>query len=438
MNASQSLKISVTGLVSLLFVPALFILLSWMPSSTQAGSLSPHGGVIRVTGDCNGIPSPCYTSVQAAVDAANSGDEIRIASGSYSGVSQRPRMDVATTGVVTQVAYITKTVTLQGGYSQDFSVLAPETYPTTLDAQNQGRVLYITGDISPTIAGLRLTGGNAAGLGGGGLYSDFGGGVYVFRAGTTLSHNWIFSNTASAGGGLSLYGDAAATLNGNYVLSNTAASAGGGLFLDSTATLNGNHVRHNTASTGGGLYLFYDAATLTNNVIADNHIAGTANGSGVYASASTSHLLHTTLAYNTGGEGSGVYITTAFLDHSTVVMANTILVGHSVGISVTDGNTAAVNGVLWHNVPVTVSWSAGATVVVQSEHTGDPAFLADGYHLGPTSAAIDVGVAAGVLNDVDGDLRPVDGDLDGVAAMDLGADEARWLWRISLPLVQKN
>ena len=42
----------------------------------------------------------------------------------------------------------------------------PTTTPTTLDAQRQGRVLYITGDINPTIEGLSITGGNAAGLGG--------------------------------------------------------------------------------------------------------------------------------------------------------------------------------------------------------------------------------------------------------------------------------
>ena len=40
-----------------------------------------------------------------------------------------------------------------------------------------------------------------------------------------------------------------------------------------------------------------------------------------------------------------------------------------------------------------------------------------------SSEAIDVGTYAGVDEDIDGDAQPVDGDLDGVAMVDLGADE---------------
>lgn len=39
-------------------------------------------------------------------------------------------------------------------------------YAAHLLDQRQGRVLYITGDINPTIEGLRITGGSAVGLGG--------------------------------------------------------------------------------------------------------------------------------------------------------------------------------------------------------------------------------------------------------------------------------
>ncbi len=108
-----------------------------------------------------------FTNVQAAVDAASGGEEIYVASGVYTDVYTRPRNDIVTTGVVTQMVYISKSVTIRGGYTTtNWATPYPLTQPTTLDAQGQGRVLYITGDISPTIEGLRITGGNAVGLGG--------------------------------------------------------------------------------------------------------------------------------------------------------------------------------------------------------------------------------------------------------------------------------
>ena len=99
------------------------------------------------------------------------------------------------------------------------------------------------------------------------------------------------------------------------------------------------------------------------------------------------------------------------------MLVNTILVSHSVGISVTAGHTATVDSVLWHNTPTTVSVAPGGFATVVNEFTGDPAFAADGYHLTDTSAAIDKGIDAGVLVDIDGEPRPLR------LGYDLGADE---------------
>lgn len=64
---------------------------------------------------------------------------------------------------------------------------------------------------------------------------------------------------------------------------------------------------------------------------------------------------------------------------------------------------------------------------------GDPRFVdpAGGdYHLGAGSAAIDVGVDAGVTIDIDGDPRPL-------GLPDIGADEYV-VARIRLPLILRN
>jgi uncharacterized repeat protein (TIGR01451 family) len=102
-------------------------------------------------------------------------------------------------------------------------------------------------------------------------------------------------------------------------------------------------------------------------------------------------------------------------------MTNTILVSHSVGISATEYSSVTVNGVLWHDTPITVSQALTSFVMAQNQHAGDPAFADPdngNYHIGPGSAAIDTGVDAGVDHDIDGDPRPLG------SGYDLGADEA--------------
>ena len=117
---------------------------------------------------------------------------------------------------------ISKTVTARGGYSTtNWTTPDPLANPTTLDARGLGRVLAIGGTpsagsgqaasvgfasasrsaaeraaqapatqaITPTVEGLRLTGGDATGLGGGLYNADAGGGVYVYTATATISRS---------------------------------------------------------------------------------------------------------------------------------------------------------------------------------------------------------------------------------------------------------
>jgi uncharacterized repeat protein (TIGR01451 family) len=426
-----------------------------------------------------------YTSVQAAVDAAQEGDLVKVA-GHCFGVNVRPRNDVTTTGVVTQVVYISKTVTIQGGYTTTNWISPdPDTHPTTLDAERQGRVLYITGDISPTIQGLRITGGDADEAG-----SDTGGGVYVFTATATISNNWIYGNTHGNGAGLYLYRSnsllsgniisnnvttgsggglfaffADTTLRGNTIAANTAGSTGGGLRLHggtsnlesntvtgnttdedggglyiwgTAATLTGNEVTSNTAGSGGGLFLLFHGHMLIGNTVAHNTarsqgsgllllasnstlvnnfvVGNRASGSVIYVAASLPHLLHNTIADNPDCD-RGVYLTQVWGTNSTAILTNTILANHPVGIYVDSGSTATLESMLWHGD--TTNWSGGGTINHSNDHSGDPAFVNPAgmdYHIGPSSAARDEGVDAGVTEDIDGDLR-IDGHPD------IGADE---------------
>ncbi len=440
-----------------------------------------------------------FESIQDAVDFAVNGVIIQVATGVYT--------DVNTRGGLAQVVYLDKGAIIRGGYDIDFTEPPdPEAHPTTIDAQGTGRALYITGNVSPTVEGLSITGGSAGGLGGGLGGGDVGGGVYIIDADVTLRNNRIVSNTARWGGGVYLWAsrstltgnlvttntarwgggiylesgshasllgnllsgnvvekdgggaylqESDALLDENVVISNQAGEWGGGLYLyqsdarlsgnrvagnaatrdgggiyvwASDARLDGNLVIANTAEEGGGLYLGNSGPVLTNTIVADNQASQA--GSGLYVRGSTPRLLHTTIARNGttdpgAGDGSGLWITDDGSVYSRVMLTNTILVGHQAGITVAAGSTATLEATLWGQG----AWAngtdeAGTGLIITGtpahNYWGLPAFLdPDGgdYHVGPSSAALDGGVEAGVSVDLDGEPRTAG------ASPDLGADE---------------
>ena len=70
------------------------------------------------------------------------------------------------------------------------------------------------------------------------------------------------------------------------------------------------------------------------------------------------------------------------------------------------------------------------SIAITGEYAGDPVFAADGYHLTAGSAAINRGVRAGVVDDIDGQARDV--------APDLGADEYPLEERGYLPIILRD
>ncbi len=236
-----------------------------------------------------GPPTCDYNSVQSAVDKAGDGDVVKVAAGTYTGINNK--------GGHAQVVYIDKRITIRGGYTTAFTDPPdPDANPTTLDAGGQGRVLYIIGNITPTIEGLRITGGDSAGLGGNG------GGVYIRDATATIRNNQVFSNTATRGGGLFL-SFSPTTLSDNTISANVAPYGGAGVFLDfSAATISRNTVISNT---GGGLFLWEsDNATLTGNTISYNTY--NAIGGGIAVRGDNVTISGNTISFNSADSAGGV------------------------------------------------------------------------------------------------------------------------------------
>jgi CSLREA domain-containing protein len=274
-----------------------------------------------------------------------------------------------------------KTITL-GGSQLELSDTTGATTITgpaagvTVSGNNASRVFLVDANVTASISGMTITGGNGGGGGGYG-FPSYGGGLYDFKGTATLTNCTITGNSALDAGGL---------LNRDGTLNLTSC------------TLSGNHA---TNAFGGGLTNQQDSGQLgTINLTNCTLYGNTASsGGGGLSSNGTATLTNCTVSGNSAGFGGG------FSNFNTATLTNTIVAGN-------------VGGDLAGNTP------AGSNNIIG----GNPMLAPLGNNGGPTqtmallsgSPAIDAGLKAGApLTDQRGVVR----DADNAGTVDIGAYE---------------
>ena len=206
----------------------------------------------------------------------------------------------------------------------------------------------------------------------------------------------------------------------------------------------GNMIAKNTAAFGAGIITqSCFAGRILNNLIIDNRsldysaIPSTGGlGGGIYCEVTANptdriYIVNNTIVGNTathsifGEQGGGIALT---LLSEKIVIANNIVAFNSSGIWQHPGTitqtTTLKNNCVFNNGDNYINLSAGATDISE-----DLNFVNRGegnFHLQSASPCIDAG-DNDILNlphtDFEGDPRIIDGDNDGAATVDMGADE---------------
>ena len=251
---------------------AITVGLLWSSGRAQTAVL-----YVSATDSGCGGQTPCFGSIQSAVDAAQPGDEIRVAAGMYAGTTPAVVDDVP----YTQHVLIAKSLSLQGGYGEgNWNAPDPSANPTVIDAQGHGRAISIVGDGTQTvvISGFTLTGGDYGDLGNGPdqahfacvrTGSDCGGGLFAFGVTLVLRDSLITGNVAGStkrfsdgGGAYVWFLNDGSRIENTHLVNNAAPASGGsggGLLVEfggSLAIVNSSFEGNRAQGTGGAVHVF--------------------------------------------------------------------------------------------------------------------------------------------------------------------------------------
>lgn len=337
--------------------------------STSGSNISPYTNWTQAA-----------TSIQTAIDAASANDTIWVSNGVY---------NLGTT------IRLNKRVTLR-------SVNGAAV--TRVHGNDSVRCVIITN--GATMNGFTITGGREV----------IGAGVYVATGlleNCVLKNNTAITNSllnSGVGGGVSVQHG---IVRNCLVVSNYARTGGGGVDIYSLGVVERSSILYNESASAAGVNMYGSDAScaLRNCLVAHNTSSG--DWGGVLAWGAGCVIQLSTITANSAGGSSGGF--GAFYNPT-------------ITSSIVYGNLAPSGSNYVTYASATISYSCVAPLPSGTMNIDStPRFVSstdNNFRLLPSSPCIDAGgVAASVINDLDGSPRPVDGNMDGNTMADMGCYE---------------
>ncbi len=212
------------------------------------------------------------------------------------------------------------------------------------------------------------------------------------------------------------------------IITENSGTIGGAIFLNGASPYIGRNLIHNNSAGGSGFLITAGIAivNVSSPLIENNVIVNNLEGAGITLTlpdGAEPRIVNNVVAGNVGGGIKNDFF-------GAITITNNIIAGNTRGAGIlTDfGNVPVVafNDV-WNNEGGDYGGILPDLTGTDGNISADPAFVAAAsgdFRLLPGSVAIDAGTNDGAPpTDFDNNPRPVDGDGDGVATVDMGAFE---------------